>query len=108
MCGRYTNTAGVEELNEHFGVPLEGEAGTRRYNIAPTEEVLALVRRGGQEMRPRLLRWGLVPTWSTSVKGTRSMINARIESVTSTPSYRSLVGRGDRRALQLADGWSSG
>jgi putative SOS response-associated peptidase YedK len=104
MCGRYTNTAGVEELNEHFGVPLEGDVGTRRYNIAPTEEVLALIRRG-EEVRPRLLRWGLVPPWRTGVKGTRLMINARMESVTSTPAYRGLIGRGDRRALQIADGW---
>lgn len=104
VCGRYTNTAGVQELNELFGVSLDGEAGTRRYNIAPTEQVLALVRRG-EEVRPRLLRWGLVPTWSKSVKGAQKLINARIESVTITPAYRSLIGRGERRALQIADGW---
>ncbi len=104
VCGRYTNTAGVEELNEHFGVPLDGEGGTRRYNIAPTEEVLAFVRQH-EEVRPRLLRWGLVPPWSTSVRGAQKLINARLESVTATAAYRSLIGRGERRALQIADGW---
>jgi len=30
MCDRYTNTAGVEEIDEHFGVVLKGDAGTKR------------------------------------------------------------------------------
>src|SRR5437660_1121466 len=42
MCGRYTNTAGVQELNERFKVPIASEAGTRRFNIAPTEEARAI------------------------------------------------------------------
>ena len=33
------------------------------------------------------------------------MINARMETVTSRPAYRRLIPRGERRALQLADGW---
>ena len=33
------------------------------------------------------------------------MINARIETVTEKPAYRRLVPRGQRRALQLADGY---
>ena len=104
MCGRYTNTAGVEELNDRFNVPITGEAGTRRYNVAPTEEVLAIVAPKG-EPEARLLRWGLVPTWAKDLKGAAKMINARIETVTTTPAYRRLVPRGQRRALQIADGY---
>jgi putative SOS response-associated peptidase YedK len=33
------------------------------------------------------------------------MINARIETVTTKPAFRSLVPKGSRRALQLADGY---
>ena len=52
MCGRYTNTAGVEELNARLGVPIRTTEGTRRYNIAPTEQVLAVVApRGEPEAR---------------------------------------------------------
>lgn len=104
MCGRYTNTAGVQELNERFKVPFPGETGTHRYNIAPTEEVLAIVAPKGAP-EARLLRWGLVPTWADDVKIGNRMINARIESVTERPAYRNLIGRGSRRALQLADGY---
>ena len=87
MCGRYTNTAGVQELNERFKVPFPGETGTHRYNIAPTEEVLAIVAPKGAP-EARLLRWGLVPTWADDVKIGNRMINARIESVTERPAYR--------------------
>ncbi len=33
------------------------------------------------------------------------MINARLETVTEKPAYRRLIPRGQRRALQLADGY---
>ena len=48
MCGRYTNTSGPEELNDRFRVPIPSAEGTRRYNIAPTEEVLTIVRPKGE------------------------------------------------------------
>jgi putative SOS response-associated peptidase YedK len=104
VCGRYTNTAGVEELNDRFKVPIASAAGTRRYNIAPTEEVLAIVTPKG-EPEARLLRWGLIPSWATEARGAHKMINARMETVASRPAYRRLIPRGARRALQLADGY---
>jgi putative SOS response-associated peptidase YedK len=104
MCGRYTNTAGVQELNDRFKVPFAGDTGTRRFNIAPTEEVLAIVAPKG-EPEARLLRWGLIPSWATDLKGGAKMINARMETVTTKPAYRKLIPRASRRALQLADGY---
>lgn len=104
MCGRYTNTAGPEELNDRFKVPIASDAGTRRFNIAPTEEVLAIVAPKG-EPEARLLRWGLVPPWAHDLKGSAKMINARMETVATTPAYRGLIPKSSRRALQLADGY---
>jgi putative SOS response-associated peptidase YedK len=104
MCGRYTNTAGVDELNDRFAVPFGSEAGTRRYNIAPTEEVLAIVAPRG-EPQARLLRWGLIPPWAKDAGGAYKMINARIETVTDRSAYRDLIPTASRRALQLADGY---
>jgi putative SOS response-associated peptidase YedK len=104
MCGRYTNTAGMQELNERFKVPFPGETGTHRYNIAPTEEVLAIVAPKGAP-EARLLRWGLIPAWANDPKVAHKMINAKIETVTERPAYRNLIGKGSRRALQIADGY---
>jgi putative SOS response-associated peptidase YedK len=66
--------------------------------------VLAIVAPKG-EPEARLLRWGLVPSWSHDPKGQALMINARMETVTSRPAYRRLIPRAQRRALQLADGY---
>jgi putative SOS response-associated peptidase YedK len=104
MCGRYTNTAGPEELNDRFRVPIPFNEGTRRYNVAPTEEVLAIVVPKG-EPEARLLRWGLVPHWASDLKSGARMINARMETVASKPAFRSLIPKASRRALQLADGY---
>lgn len=104
MCGRYTNTASPEELNDHFGVPIRVSQGTRRYNIAPTEEVLAIAAPHG-EPRAELMRWGLVPHWATDLKGAQKMINARSETVRRSAAYRTLIPKGSRRAVQLADGY---
>ena len=105
MCGRYTNTAGPEELNDRFRAPISGTEGTGRYNVAPTEQVLAVVADGSPPARrAELLRWGLVPSWATEIKGPL-MINARIETVTEKPAYMRLIPRAERRALQLADGY---
>jgi putative SOS response-associated peptidase YedK len=104
VCGRYTNTAGIEELNDRFKVPIESDAGTRRFNIAPTEEVLAIVApKGGPEAR--LLRWGLIPPWASDLKSASKMINARMETAASAPAYRNLIPKASRRALQVADGY---
>ena len=104
MCGRYTNTAGPEELNDRFRVPISSEAGTRRFNIAPTEEVLTIVAAKG-EAQARMLRWGLIPPWARDLKGGARMINARMETVSSKPAYRKLIPTASRRALQIADGY---
>jgi putative SOS response-associated peptidase YedK len=103
VCGRYTNTAGPEELNDRFKVPISSDAGTRRFNIAPTEQVLAVVAPKGQP-EAQMLRWGLIPSWAKAIDGPL-MINARMETVATKPAYRRLIPRGERRALQIADGY---
>lgn len=97
MCGCYTNTKAPAEIEERFGVPIPLREGTRRYNIAPTEDVLAIVAPKG-EPEARLLRWGLIPSWATDMKGAYKMINARVETVASTPAYRVLIPKASRRA----------
>jgi len=104
VCGRYTNTAAAGELSERLHLPIVSDDGTRRYNVAPTQEVLAVVR-GEQELQERMLRWGLVPFWSKDLKSGSRMFNARIETVTEKPSFRSLVPKASHRALQIADGY---
>ena len=89
MCGRYTNTAGPEELNDRFRVPIPGPEGTGRYNIAPTQPVAAVRVVGGQTKELVLLRWGLIPSWADDPKIGNRLINARAETAAEKPSFRS-------------------
>jgi putative SOS response-associated peptidase YedK len=78
MCSRFTLSASATDLVQQFdlaGLP----AWSPRYNIAPTQEVLTVVRMpDAHERQARLLRWGLIPQWAEGpVVGSR-MINARI------------------------------
>ena len=59
MCGRASLTASPEELEEAFALAA-APAVTPRYNIAPSEPVLAVRQEEGGDRQPVLLRWGLV------------------------------------------------
>jgi putative SOS response-associated peptidase YedK len=103
MCGRYTLHTERELLARRFEVDPDALGALEpRYNIAPTSEVLVL-RVRDHEREVAHMRWGLVPSWAKDPKELRSMINARVETVSERPAYRSAFRR--RRCLVLADGF---
>ena len=71
-----------------------------RYNIAPTQDVLA-VRNDYDGNRAEMMRWGLVPSWAKDPKIGSRMINARAETLAERPSFRVAYRR--RRCLIVAD-----
>jgi putative SOS response-associated peptidase YedK len=111
MCGRYT-LAGPNPAQLRARYPIGEQLEVRRrYNVAPGDDVLAVVRRGEDaEPEGALLRWGLVPFWASDPRGIGvKTINARAETVAERPAYRDAFER--RRCLILADGfyeWSGG
>ena len=101
MCGRYSLTADLGELAGRYEFAGDWDAFERRYNIAPTQEVLTVV--GGQTRRAGYMRWGLIPHWAKNVSIGSRMINARAETVAEKPAFRDALRR--RRCLVLADGF---
>ena len=101
MCGRYSLTANLAELAGRFEFDGDWDVFERRYNIAPTQEVLTVV--GGEKRRGGFMRWGLIPHWAKDSKIGSRMINARAETVAEKPSFRTALRR--RRCLVLADGF---
>jgi putative SOS response-associated peptidase YedK len=104
MCGRYSlaNPDPVKlrkrfELGESIEVAEEP-----RFNIAPTDPVLAI-----RELEPGArdlgrLRWGLVPgRWAE--QGGRPLINARAETIERQPAFAESFR--ERRCLIPADGF---
>ncbi len=108
MCGRYTNTVGPEEIGKQIGaqlgVRIRDSAGTRRYNVAPTEPILTIVA-GNEQPEPRMLRWDLVPADATTTKSKKPRINAAIETLRSKGSYFGVKPDAAHRVLILADGF---
>jgi putative SOS response-associated peptidase YedK len=102
MCGRYTLTTSVEALAEEFGLTGPLPEVSPSYNVAPTQEVAAVLVEDG-ERRLRMLRWGLVPSWAKDPEIGSRMINARSETAPEKPSFRKAFR--ERRCLIPADGF---
>jgi putative SOS response-associated peptidase YedK len=102
MCGRFVQYSDPEIYASHFDLDTLCEAKPR-YNVAPTQPVLAI--RGNDVGRRELvaLRWGLVPAWSKGPDRRYSMINARAETVKSKPAYRNAFTQ--RRCLIPTEGF---
>ncbi len=103
MCGRFTLSASATTLAAQFNLP-DLPAWSPRYNIAPTQEVLAVLKPTDSAKRQsRLLRWGLIPMWAEGPSVASRMINARAETVATKPAFRRAFR--ERRCLILADGF---
>lgn len=107
MCGRFALLSPGETLLATFEVettPLDLAQLGPRYNVAPTQPVLA-VRTAGPHAQKELtfFRWGLVPSWAQDLKMGARMINARSETVAEKPAFRAAFKR--RRCLIPADGF---
>ncbi|WP_108992475.1 SOS response-associated peptidase [Paenibacillus agaridevorans] len=102
MCGRYTLVVSIEELMDHYLIENLPEPFAPRYNIAPTQMVLAVINDGSKNQIGQL-KWGLVPTWSKTEKEGFKMINARAETVVDKPAFRTAFQR--KRCLIPADGF---
>ncbi|HEX7119301.1 MAG TPA: SOS response-associated peptidase [Longimicrobiales bacterium] len=102
MCGRYTMASPEEWIREEFDLFELPPDYRPRYNIAPSQDVLAIVR-AGDGLRAGWLRWGLVPFWAKDAAIGSRMINARAETVATKPAFRDAFRR--RRCLIVADGF---
>lgn len=97
MCARYSLHSPLDRLQDVFGFtdapPLEP-----RYNIAPSQEVLAVRLAVDGEREAVLLKWGVsVPHVAAP------LVNARSETAAEKPAFRDAFRT--RRCLVLADGF---
>src|SRR5215469_5121036 len=102
MCGRYASARKRPDLLEEFRIDRDRVIDDLEpdYNVAPTKAVYAVLNRGqrgsGEDEAAkdvarelRVVRWGLVPFWAKDPAIGSRMINARVETVDSKPSFRS-------------------
>ena len=100
MCGRYTLKVDIKTVAEVFGVAPTLETNPR-YNIAPTQEVVTILRNGTDHLAQ--LRWGLIPSWAKDESIGSRMINARAETLAEKASFKRLLS--SKRCLVIADGF---
>lgn len=92
MCGRFAQPRSSEELALIFRARPAADIAGERFNVAPTDEVAAVVEHHG-ERTVDSFRWGLVPFFAKSARDAARLINARAETVESSPAFRSAFER---------------
>jgi putative SOS response-associated peptidase YedK len=87
VCGRYGLSVSRVRFDERFPFVDFPLTVTPRYNIAPTQDVLA-IRNAGDGARAELVRWGIeLP----AAEGGRSLINVRSETALGRGFFRKLL-----------------
>jgi len=102
MCGRFAGFQGLDELKKFFPIDKATCDIQPNYNIAPSQEILAIVRHNN-ENRLEKHHWGLVPLWAKETSIGNKMINARAETISEKPSFRNAFKK--RRCLIPANGF---
>jgi putative SOS response-associated peptidase YedK len=92
MCGRFAQPRSADELARIFHARPAAHVAGDRFNVAPTDEVAAVVEHHG-EPTVDAFRWGLVPFFAKTAKDGARLINARAETVETTPAFRSAFAR---------------
>jgi putative SOS response-associated peptidase YedK len=89
-------------LQEHFPIDVADAQVTPNYNVAPTQEILAIARHEGKN-HLKNFHWGLVPFWAKDLSIGNRLINARSETAATKPSFRNAFK--ERRCLIPSNGF---
>lgn len=107
MCGRARLPTDYSEIKIKLRLGAHAPALNLRpsWNIAPTQDMLCVLRDPATGERfPRLMRWGLIPSWSKDEKMKYATFNAKAETIDTTASFRGAWKAG-RRCLVVTDGF---
>ena len=106
MCGRYI-LAQQAKAEKAFGVKRLRWYDMLSYNVAPSREVPVIriaSREDGGEREGVMMRWGLVPYFLKGENPKFATMNARIETMATSPAYRDPWKYG-RRCIVPAEGF---
>lgn len=100
MCGRYS-LAPIENVASRFQVDDQQLPLLPRYNVAPSQLMPVVVRNSPNRLVE--MQWGLIPSWSKDPQVKFSTINARAETLATSPVFRGPFK--SRRGLVPATGF---
>ncbi len=107
MCGRFTLKTPPDQWGQLLLPLIDVREVSRtwqpRYNVAPTQNVVAVTAEDQQGLVASYFRWGLIPSWAADLSVGNRMINARSETLHEKRSFSGALKR--RRCLIIADGY---
>lgn len=105
MCGRYYRRSDKQQIAEAFrlGLPTTFEI-LPSYNVCPqTYQPIVRLNEDTGDRELAQARWGLVPFWANDPKIGYNTINAKAETLSTSPAFREALKR--RRCLIPLDGF---
>ena len=106
MCGRFVSSNSPDQIASYFGASFEAEPLGENFNVAPTNDILAVVQSGDDPDSGRAVKafhWGLVPFWAKDTKIGSKMINARSETLVEKSVFKKLLA--SKRVIIPMDGF---
>lgn len=100
MCGRFSLTLRLEALERIFRAKARIRTPLPRYNVAPTQPILAIA--SGDPESIVEMDWGL-NVYPSNGAPPRMLVNAKAETIRERPAYARAFAK--RRCLILADGF---
>ena len=92
MCGRYALNISGEDLAIEFAAGVKDAAFTpSNWNISPTT-VIPFINADDEKGEIRNVNtasWGLIPSWAKDANRASNAINARVESISEKPTFKS-------------------
>lgn len=101
MCGRFAADIPTPLFRKRFKIHQLEIQIAPRYNICPG--MFLPVVTGSEKRDAQLMKWGLVPHWSREPTVKFSNINARAETITTSPAYNYSFAK--KRCLIPASGF---
>lgn len=84
---RFTLTTEISELQKVFPWAEFPNQMTPRYNIAPSQPLAVIANQNPNKVD--FFIWGLIPNWAKEPQIGNRLINARAETLTQKPAFRS-------------------
>jgi len=106
MCGRYALNISGEDLAVEFAAGIANVVITpSNWNISPTTPIpfISADNQAGDSRGISVARWGLIPAWAKDATRAVNAINARVESISEKPTFKSAFK--SRRCLIPATGY---
>jgi putative SOS response-associated peptidase YedK len=103
MCARIRQTTPPDEIAAAFDTENPLTNAPPRWNLAPKQDALAVLRAADGARHLTALRWGLVPSWAKDDSIGMKCINARGETLATAPAFREAFRQ--RRCLIPVDGY---